>query len=284
MDVTMARLLRESPEQALLEVFRELSLPVLRDHDYQSRMQAIKEGLFERDFVKVFTDKKNLAVYCMRWVPPRAMAYLNLFQSEKTLLKLLCNDIRITAIGAGAGSELAAFAGMASLLRSNPVFEETFKTNHKGSPNAHKMTVNSVDFGDWAPLLKGFSDVMSARTGVKFTHEQWPQIAPDSSPAVQLPPFGNGAAESISCEAGKGPAPISIKPVCDSAKVETTIVSVFTQADVLSEDPAVQARLAKLYGSSHLITACFVINEVYLYCHIYIYIYIFVGMVPDYSV
>jgi hypothetical protein len=306
------------PEQAVLEVLREYSLPVLRDYGHKERIQKIKEGLFARDFVGVFSNPDNLPAYAFRWVPSRALAYLSLFQSEKFLMRLLCNDLRITAVGAGAGSESTAIAALAALFQHSADLNAFFQANRKASsPKVHTITVNCVDFGPWGPILAGLAAVQAQQMHIHM--ESRPHATLCTTPAsatsadvdtckkkedgdVQAGQSvaagataaeGNAASDATAplhqttpttttaspSSAGSAEGVTSSLAAHQTASIATdapaaapgkapessgaAVKVVHAHADVLSEDQKTRAALVKLYGSSHLVTACFVLNELF---------------------
>lgn len=270
--MAVLRLLESNPNQAILEVFRELSLPVLRDYDHPKRIQAIKEGLFAREFVKVFTDPKNLAAYCFRWVPPRALAYFNLFLSEPILFKLLCNNIRITAIGAGAGSEVAAIAAFMAACQHNSTHAEQFKKSRRADrATQHELQVNCIDLGEWMSTLSGIAELFTTHAGVHATADAR-RAKLHSEPTVTsqaTPTAGSGDAASIETPVvvDASPAPdagLPSKPASAPSELGSKLKVSFSCLDVLDAAADAQASLKALYGSSHLIMACFVVNELFL--------------------
>ena len=345
--MSLLKLLKENPDQAVLEILRELSLPVLRDYSYPTRIQIVKEGLFARDFVRVFGDPQNLGVYCMRWVPPRALAYLNLFTQDPIIMKLLCNDVRICAVGAGAGSELVAVGTVMAMIQYHPKYKEAFRQHRKGNSSqqlqstkskaSHNITLNCIDFGEWLPFLQSAAHLLEDYLGVKTTCRLWAAgEIKGSSAKVEVErekmncdegkeatkDMGDGSnvggsgverggrdtegeaglgrpshdnaddhrGDKESCGEGHDGVPPSfvapsslvaasvlepsLVPVAsatsspaagvDSGHAPAPLLNlVFNAADVQTEHATVRTRLDSLYSSSHIIMACFVVNELF---------------------
>ncbi|BFZ58217.1 hypothetical protein PYCC9005_005279 [Savitreella phatthalungensis] len=102
---------------------------------YNAKLQSIKGYFFRREYDQVFNDAELAKIYALRYMPSRALAYAQLFQ-DKPILDLLYPPVevnqrlrpserkqlkqqeaqihesrqirRITAVGAGVGSELCA--------------------------------------------------------------------------------------------------------------------------------------------------------------------------------
>ncbi|KAI9151162.1 hypothetical protein H9P43_009777 [Blastocladiella emersonii ATCC 22665] len=102
--------------QRLLDLLASNFAPELADPTFAARLQEIKSLFFERKFLDIFagTDPAadaRLAVYSARYIPYRALAYLDLIRDVPELQLAVERDgARAVFLGGGAGSELAAFA------------------------------------------------------------------------------------------------------------------------------------------------------------------------------
>lgn len=152
-------------QQSLLNVFKNAFLllspvpdtPMLEDPELRrSIIQEVKGHLYNRDFARAFGSQLYLHAYALRWGPSRALAYADLFSfldlttlsrttSRSGVLHVQRDEgagrgpsedeANIMCIGAGSGSELAAWAAIFSLV----------------SPP--RLTVTIVDVADWAQPL-----------------------------------------------------------------------------------------------------------------------------------
>ncbi|ORY80892.1 hypothetical protein BCR37DRAFT_393538 [Protomyces lactucae-debilis] len=115
--------------QELLNALATLVAPQLEDMEtFTAQLQQIKQHFFKRNYELVFQNSELCDVYAARYLPSRALAYADLFHSTKPVLDLLYpppramrpserrlqpavqkrEPVRITAVGAGVGSELCA--------------------------------------------------------------------------------------------------------------------------------------------------------------------------------
>lgn len=104
-------------EQAFLDVLASKYGAISSASSYNSKLQRIKGHFFRREYAKVFNDAQACLIYALRYMPSRALAYARLF-AEPPLLDLLypksamsentTRPVKITAVGAGVGSELCA--------------------------------------------------------------------------------------------------------------------------------------------------------------------------------
>ena len=108
--------LRKQTAAEVLAMFTAVCAPVLQDPvEMKVAVRRIKDLFIKRDFLAIFTDRANLYTYLARWVPPRALCYIDLFGSNKVLRKILSKNVRCTCLGAGPGSELVALSALAAL-------------------------------------------------------------------------------------------------------------------------------------------------------------------------
>ncbi|UKZ52049.1 hypothetical protein TrVGV298_005816 [Trichoderma virens] len=68
-------------QQRILTLFSDAFGPVLSSDDFTTRLQSIKQALFNRDFDAAFGPEENLQAYAARWSPTRALCYSSIFQT-----------------------------------------------------------------------------------------------------------------------------------------------------------------------------------------------------------
>ncbi|RKP06159.1 hypothetical protein THASP1DRAFT_18836 [Thamnocephalis sphaerospora] len=135
---------------AILNMLRVALADALNAPDFDARLQRIKGHFFERDYDAVFSEPTYLPVYAARYVPGRALCYYRMFTRHPALLSLLARPTRIYALGAGAGSELAAFMAAA--------VHESVATS--------LVTLHTQDIADWRDVLLRIEEASRAKWGV----------------------------------------------------------------------------------------------------------------------
>jgi 25S rRNA (uracil2843-N3)-methyltransferase len=145
----------------------------LTSETFNADVQTVKGLLFERKWLELFTDAKLLDAYAGRWAPSRALAFRELLTSLKDVRALFAGEgeedgdesegegegegedegkveveacaasasartTHVLSIGGGAGSELLAFAALATAGKALK------------SPRLHWV---GADIGDWSDVL-----------------------------------------------------------------------------------------------------------------------------------
>ncbi|ELQ35166.1 hypothetical protein MCOR27_004396 [Pyricularia oryzae] len=111
-------------QQKMLNLFSQAFNAELTSPDFTNTLQAVKQGLFDRDFERVFGDEANLRVYAARYSPTRALGYAEVLSGIFEHLELLLPAetgpdektpaiLNMVSIGGGA-AEVAAFAAYLS--------------------------------------------------------------------------------------------------------------------------------------------------------------------------
>lgn len=146
----------------LLNLFRTTFRYLFESEQLEAYIQIVKGDLYNRDYLKAFSDDDRRMAYCCRWTPSRALAYSSLFSSLEEIRELIReSDSHVLSIGGGAGGELIA---LASLFASSKDFlnkdQEEFN-----------MEVDLFDIADWSRIVKKLSEEVSSK---------WLYNAPDS--------------------------------------------------------------------------------------------------------
>ena len=158
-------------------------------------MRRIKDFFIQRDFLSIFTQPENLDVYIARWVPPRALCYLELFRTDAFLARMLSKNVRVTCLGAGPGSELVALmALMASQPQpqtnlstsSTPSAAASPATSSPASARPHVQDVHLVDIGAFGGSVDTLVRGMRSRWGVEPTRLRARSPTPSLSPLILL--------------------------------------------------------------------------------------------------
>lgn len=143
-------------QQLELNVFRN-ALPDAFTTDLESKLQAVKTALFNRDFAGAFGTVENLTAYATRWSPSRALAYTQVFEEALPLLgpnipvtstpneSVQSSPFRMTCLGGGAGAELVAAGAILRHLKDNPQ-SQTMPLD--------KITLKAVDIAPWTNTLE----------------------------------------------------------------------------------------------------------------------------------
>ncbi|TLS25183.1 hypothetical protein PpBr36_07058 [Pyricularia pennisetigena] len=111
-------------QQRILNLFAQAFNAELTSPDFTDILQAVKQGLFDRDFERVFGNEDNLRVYAARYSPTRALGYAEVLSGMvEHLEQLLLPEARadektlgvLNMVSIGGGSaEVAAFAAYLS--------------------------------------------------------------------------------------------------------------------------------------------------------------------------
>ncbi|KAI8054619.1 hypothetical protein BDF22DRAFT_680083 [Syncephalis plumigaleata] len=165
--------LGRDPHQSILDMLRVALQDTFGATDFDARLQQIKAYFYMRDYNAVFSEPAHLPVYAARYVPGRALCYYHMFTQHPALLALLAGNTRIYALGAGAGSELAAM--MAAIVhvkhvdqKGRPISTESTEATKQPSVSNEEnnekekesietvpqVTLHMQDIADWRQVIQ----------------------------------------------------------------------------------------------------------------------------------
>ncbi|KAL1836983.1 hypothetical protein VTJ49DRAFT_4417 [Mycothermus thermophilus] len=134
-------------QQRVLDIFRRAFEDVLSSGHLTTKLQSVKQALYDRDFARAFGDAENLEVYAARWSPTRALCYASVLYGddskdvaeteEKPSLDELPPPQNFKALCIGGGA--AELVAIAALLHQRP------------SPLAASVTL--LDSGPWDAVI-----------------------------------------------------------------------------------------------------------------------------------
>lgn len=168
-------------QQQLLDIFHN-SFPDVFDDQLSPILQEIKSCLYTRDFKTAFGREDYLAAYAVRWSPSRALGYVQIFSDIMPYLFASLpfpsdavdrsaevpspptplheqgrsqRQLPIAALGAGAGAEVVALAGLLSVLR-------TQEPNRVGtSLDDVSFDILALDVAPWLSTLTTLSNTLT---------------------------------------------------------------------------------------------------------------------------
>ncbi|KAL2119507.1 hypothetical protein VTJ04DRAFT_6468 [Mycothermus thermophilus] len=226
-------------QQRVLDIFRRAFNDVLSSPHLTTKLQSVKQALYDRDFARAFGHAENLDAYAARWSPTRALCYASVLcglvdhylepllsmpgkeddndkhtaEAEETTPSTSSQNLKIVSVGGGAAELVAA----AALLHQHP------------SPLSTSITL--LDSGPWEDVIFKLTTALTTP-----------------------PPLSKYASEAAK-QANKPFVPPS-----------STLTPTFLQRDVLALS---KAELASLVGGSTttttpvLITILFTLNELF---------------------
>ncbi|KAL2266287.1 hypothetical protein VTJ83DRAFT_5639 [Remersonia thermophila] len=212
-------------QQRVLDIFRRAFEDVLSSGRFTTKLQALKQALYDRDFARAFGDAENLEAYAARWSPTRALCYASVLcrLADDHLGPLLSlpdggdppapdqpsppAQLKAFCVGGGA-AELVA---VAALVHQHP------------SPLSASVTL--LDSGPWDAVLSKLTAALTTP----------PPISRCASEAAKL-------------------SNVAFAPA-------SRLASTFLSQDVLALD---KAQLSALVGSTPLlVTLLFTLNELF---------------------
>lgn len=187
------------PRSQAVLALQQVFLNTVGDHfsslidgpDFEKKLQGIKGYFFHRQYDKVFHDSDLCAVYAVRYLPSRALAYAELFQ-QPVILDLLypppplrrpsqakpekrTSRTKMVGVGAGVGSELCALHLLPDIKRLDfDSDDEDFLDVLDDGIDLE--IIDSADYEDFLPsleeaLIKQDDDDM-ARSKVTYTYHK----------------------------------------------------------------------------------------------------------------
>ncbi|KAL7753810.1 hypothetical protein RI367_000742 [Sorochytrium milnesiophthora] len=129
-------------DQRLLDVVAAAFSGTFAEPDFRDRLQHIKGLFFDRKYLDIFCDARNLPVYAARYTSYRSLAYLDLCQSLPEVMAVLTKgDGRVLCLGGGAGSELAVLGFLASVQQKS-------------------LQLLTLDIGDYSAVLQALENAL----------------------------------------------------------------------------------------------------------------------------
>ncbi|KAL2258416.1 hypothetical protein VTK26DRAFT_8279 [Humicola hyalothermophila] len=225
-------------QQRVLDIFRHASNDVLSSPDFTTRLQSVKQALFERDFARAFGDPENLAVYAARWSPTRALCYASVLHGIQEHLEPLSSSSLPTVIP---------------------------ETNNTGSTTPPRKKISVISIGGAAAELVALGAFLN----------QWPSSSSIAG-SITLVDSGPWSTVVSHLTTALTTAPPISKYASAAAKLSNTAMvppshftQTFVQHDALALGPE---RLASLVGDGNtatatptpvLITILFTLNELF---------------------
>ncbi|KAL6715578.1 hypothetical protein ACLMJK_006539 [Lecanora helva] len=178
--------------QLVLNVFRDAFASQFGP-DLSSRIQEVKQHLYNRDFQNAFGRGDLLEAYAIRWSPSRALAYTHIFCNLPVLSTIINPSVSdggddhqryddpsleshpippslpsgsscvkssptgsVVCIGAGAGAELVALGASFNHLTKQSIIRQddiVDRPSPEGDTPGPRINVRVVDIADWTPVI-----------------------------------------------------------------------------------------------------------------------------------
>ncbi|KAI9592768.1 hypothetical protein BDF19DRAFT_425159 [Syncephalis fuscata] len=254
----MPKELGRDPPQAILDMLRVALNDTFGATDFETRLQQIKAHFYVRDYNAVFSEPTHLPVYAARYVPGRSLCYYQMFTQHPALLALLARRTRIYALGAGAGSELAAIMaaivhvknansdGRIPLTSSIPSSTTVADEQPVIVADEQQVTLHMQDIADWQDVIKRIE--ATAR-------DKW------NIPAERFKcEFSQGSVLNLVGHGTEALAPLADDDTASGVQTKdkaNTLTS--AEAEAEADKEAICAEIER----ADLVTAMFVMNELF---------------------
>ena len=159
-----------------------------------------------------------------------------LCRTDPVLSKLMTRPLNVTMLGAGPGAELVAFGAAAAAEASDGVGPEGAAAEE--SCRKKPMNLGVVDIGSFTSVTRRLAANVN-------------KLSPSVEP---------GPPEAAPAETAAEAAPAEAAPA-EAAPAPQLLKAKYLQVDMLTTP--VPTALAKMYSGSHLVTAMFVVNELF---------------------
>ncbi|KAL7959606.1 hypothetical protein V8C34DRAFT_279518 [Trichoderma compactum] len=221
-------------QQRILKLFSDAFNPFLSSDDFTTRLQSIKQALFNREFDAAFGTEENLQAYAARWSPTRALCYSSIFQT----IAHHFDEMAFTVPPLSNDNDDGNSPESASIetLDSNP-----------------RKAIKMLCIGGCAAEQIAFASLLHQ------TNSSGHLVLLDAAPWTQVVALVQNHITSTPLLSKYASAAIKAAntPLLEQAQLETT----FSQGDILALD---KAALSSLLGREPLtVTLMFTLNELY---------------------